>query len=306
MVSIIILNYNRKDDVIFTLNKLYINNSISNAEIIVVDQNSTDGSQQAIKSDFPNVILHCSQVNLGVPGGRNKGAEIAKGDILVFLDDDSHFETYESIQKIENLFYSNPEIGIIGFKVLDTENNIRDWVYNKSTKKHNNDIFETQQFVGCGHAIRSSLFRKINGYSSELFFWGEEIEFCIKTFLYSNYKIIYYPNIIVQHRVSQKSRLFWSDQRTYYQTRNRFFLINQYFKDIWYARLFYKLYYGIGYFIKSKKNSAYQHYRLGFKDSKKMISNNIVHDNNHRLKDYFKLHFNSLVGRVRLTSIDYK
>lgn len=302
MVSVIILNYNRKDDIIFTLKKVQENNKSVEYEIIVVDQNSNDGSQLAIKNKFPEVNLFCSKSNLGVPGGRNKGAEIAKGDILVFLDDDSHFDTDNSILKIENMFNNNPEIGIIGFKVLDTNYNIRDWVYHKNTLKHNNNIFETQQFVGCGHAIRKSLFEKINGYSEELFFWGEEIEFCIKTFLYTEFKIIYYPNIEVIHRVSPRSRLFWSGKRTYYQTRNRFCLINTYFKYLIYAKIFYKLYYSIGYFIKAVKYSSLNYYIKGIKDSKK-LNLNIQSSKTNRLHDYFKLHMKQLFGRVRAISI---
>jgi GT2 family glycosyltransferase len=300
MVSIIILNYNRKEDIIFTLEMIYQRNKDTNKyEIIVIDQNSNDGSQETIKKNFPNILLYCSETNLGVAGGRNKGAELAKGDILVFIDDDSHFLTDGSVVKIKKIFTLNPNVGIIGFKILDKSKNIRDWVYHKNTLKQKNNIFETQQYVGCGHAIRSNLFHEMNGYSKYLFFWGEEIEFSIKTFAYSNYKIIYYPHIEVMHRVSDKSRYYWSDKRTYFQTRNRFIIIRNYFKKYFLIKSFYSIYYTLGYFIKARRNSALKYYYKGLKESRKFQFDKFESPRNDRLKDYFKLYIKQICGKVR-------
>ncbi len=175
MISVIILNYNRREDVLFTLsNILSSNKGYNNFEIILVDQNSSDGSQLAIKEMFPMVNLYCSEINLGVAGGRNMGAKLAKGAVLVFIDDDAHFKTKTALKVVEENFKKDISLGIIGFKILDVNNKLRDWVYNKASEKLENIAFYSQQYVGCGHAIRTDLFNQMGGYSESLFFWGEE------------------------------------------------------------------------------------------------------------------------------------
>lgn len=270
MVSIIILNYNRKKEVLYTLEKTIANfGHKDDYEIIVIDQNSNDGSQEAIKEQYSNVKLYSSSVNLGVAGGRNKGAELAKGDIYVFLDDDSHFKTANALSMITSLF-KDKDLGIVGFKILDTSDNIRDWVYNNSSNKFSNQAFYSQQFVGCGHAIRADLFNTVKGYSEDLFFWGEEIEFCLKTYRDSSYKIIYHPSIEVIHRVSQLSRYHFKSDRTVFKTRNRFALLNNYFPKTSFFYYFFYTYFFIGYFIRSIQNSAFKYFIKGFRDSSKI------------------------------------
>ena len=58
-------------------------------EIIVVDNNSTDGSQTWIKNTYPQIRLIENDKNYGYAGGCNRGALDANGDYLVFLNNDT-------------------------------------------------------------------------------------------------------------------------------------------------------------------------------------------------------------------------
>lgn len=297
-ISVIYLNFNRKDDISFSLDRM-LDQDYNDYEIIVVDQGSTDGSVDLIQSKFSNIKLYALKKNLGVSGGRNYGASKASGEYLLFIDDDAHFFSNNSLTLIVDFLSKNKDVGIVGFQVNDVNGKLRDWVYGKRTKKYYNNIFETQQYVGCGHVIKRELFTKVNGYSDELFFWGEEIEFCIKTFISSNYSIIYNPEIKVIHRVSDSSRLYWSDKRTYYKVRNRFLLINNYFKQYFIAKSFYYIYYGLGYLLKAIINNATKQYIKGFMDARKMRINNSKKINRVKLKKYFKMHLKQLIGKVQ-------
>lgn len=267
-VSVIILNFNRKDDVLYTIGSIYKSNaSHHDFEIILVDQNSSDGSPNAVSESFPEVNLFCSNTNLGVAGGRNKGVELAKGDILVFLDDDAHFKTKDALLKIQNIFDLDQKVGIVGFKIFDVHQQIRDWQYHLLSKKHADKAFYTQQYVGCGHAIRTNVFKRLGGYSTDLFFWGEEIEFCLKTFREKDCNILYWPGIEVIHRVSPISRHHWKTTRTSYKTRNRFAILLNYFpRSSIYFYLFF-LYFFIGYFVRGIQNSSLVYFFKGFKES---------------------------------------
>jgi len=215
MISVIFLNFNRCVDLKRSLSKIF-NQTGVDFEVIVVDQNSNDGSQKMIKELFPKVILHEIGENLGVAGGRNYGATIAKGEYLVFIDDDAEFVSINALKKVELVFDNNPMFNIIGFNVNGHPERPEKHLF----FSHKKDRF-TNGYIGCGHAIRKDVFENLGGYSGNLFFWGEEIEFAIKTFSIPGNKIIFKGDIVLFHRVSPTQRLKWSDGRFYYKVRNR-------------------------------------------------------------------------------------
>ena len=101
-VSLIIPTYNRQEIALQTLQYLK-QQSISGFEVILVDQTaSNDNNLQNFKNDvFKNKYLKITEA--GLPNARNIGVENAKGDILVFIDDDSIPDS-DLIKSYMNLF----------------------------------------------------------------------------------------------------------------------------------------------------------------------------------------------------------
>jgi len=85
MISIIIPTYNRRNDLKKCLDTIK-NQSYKNHEIIIVDDGSTDGTEDLIKN-YPK-IKYFKQNNKGPGAARNLGIKYAKGDIVAFTDDD--------------------------------------------------------------------------------------------------------------------------------------------------------------------------------------------------------------------------
>ena len=90
-LSYVVVSYNRRDRLLDTLDRLARTTPLPRAayEIIVVDNASTDGSADAVTADFPSVRLIRSRRNRGM-AGRNLAFDVARGDCLVSLDDDSY------------------------------------------------------------------------------------------------------------------------------------------------------------------------------------------------------------------------
>ncbi len=92
-VSIIIPTYNRKsilEKCLNALEKQILNNNISNYEIVVVDDGSTDGTPSWIKNNIeflPHVVLY-EQEHGGPALGRNLGVMKSKYEIIIFIDSD--------------------------------------------------------------------------------------------------------------------------------------------------------------------------------------------------------------------------
>jgi len=81
-------------------------------EIIVVDNGSTDGSREYLREQM-DVILVENTENMGAPGARNQFLSIARGNYIVFLDNDTYV-THEWLKKLIAHMEADPQIGIIG------------------------------------------------------------------------------------------------------------------------------------------------------------------------------------------------
>ena len=74
-------------------------------EIVVVDQGSTDGAPEEIEKQYPQIKVIRLQKNAGVPAGMNIGAVNARGEILVFLDNDAVLK-YDGLQMLPGMYLS--------------------------------------------------------------------------------------------------------------------------------------------------------------------------------------------------------
>ena len=113
-VLVIVLNYNKKDMLLECLDSLH-KQAYQACDVVVVDNASSDGSQDAVREQHPHIDLLCNDTNLGAIGGRNAGFEYARKkydfDYLLFLDDDAEVAV-NSIEGLVNALNVDPDAGI--------------------------------------------------------------------------------------------------------------------------------------------------------------------------------------------------
>jgi len=210
LVTVNILSFNRKDDLRTTLQKVF-EQDYKNIEVIVVDNNSHDGSIEMVKSEFPVVRLLELQKNIGIAGW-NEGVKIAKGEYLLFLDDDS----YPAQQTLASVM---PQCDASTIVALDIRYQNGDFYTSYSLKS-----LPYPTFIGCGVIIPHKIFIALNGFEPLLFLYAHEEEFSMRA-LQFGYTIRCIPNAIVYHVRSKKNRLTteksnFDKRRQYYQNRN--------------------------------------------------------------------------------------
>ena len=86
-VSIVILNYNGKDFILDCLESIYQTEDIS-FEVIIIDNNSKDNSQNICKEKFPEITLIQNEENRGFAVACNQGTNAGEGDFLFYLNPD--------------------------------------------------------------------------------------------------------------------------------------------------------------------------------------------------------------------------
>jgi O-antigen biosynthesis protein len=117
-LSVIIVNYNVKH---FLGQCLYsVQKSVKglDAEIIVVDNHSTDGSIEYLQPSFPCVKFVVNGANTGFSKACNKGLSHAKGEFILFLNPDTIIAE-DSFERCIAFFDAHPDCGALGVKMID-------------------------------------------------------------------------------------------------------------------------------------------------------------------------------------------
>jgi glycosyltransferase involved in cell wall biosynthesis len=110
-VSVIIPTYNRKEFLLMALESVFAQ-TYSDYEVIVIDDGSTDGSEQIVREKFGNKVRYYWQFNQDRSAARNKGIEVAKGKFLALLDSDDLWLP-EKLQRQTAAIEANPNLGAI-------------------------------------------------------------------------------------------------------------------------------------------------------------------------------------------------
>jgi N-acetylglucosaminyl-diphospho-decaprenol L-rhamnosyltransferase len=208
LVTILIITWNRKEDILETIASIY-KQAYRNFEILVVDNGSTDGTLDAIRQAYPEVRLVALDHNMGTASGRNAGIVAARGEIVFCLDSDAS-PAPKALTNIVCRFQDDPKLGVINSKIVNAYTKEIDhtagWVYTERNKADQDREFPSFSFSEGGCAIRRELFDHVGLFWEMLFFGGEGLDYSMRVWD-AGYKIIYYPKAVVYHRVSPQRRV---------------------------------------------------------------------------------------------------
>ncbi|PKC52420.1 nucleotide-diphospho-sugar transferase, partial [Rhizophagus irregularis] len=153
------LAWNRKEDVRESLTRI-AEIEYDNYEVIVVDNASTDGTQELVKTEFPHVNLIEMSENVGIKA-YNVGFEQAKGDYIIIIDDDS-FPAKTAMRRMVKAFEQDPQLGVCAFDVRNYYNydDINQDIDNdEGVKAVPRDYY--MGFNGAGVGVRKDVFKQI-------------------------------------------------------------------------------------------------------------------------------------------------
>ncbi len=158
-LSIIIPTYNRGDYILGTISSI-LDQDYRNFEIIIVDDGSTDNTEELVKSIYGNKIRYYRKDNEERAIARNFGINEAKGDYLTFLDSDDRLYPHyfsEALRLIET--YNTPEWLHLSYEIKDQNGKI---LRRENNRKGNiNRTLVTGNHLSCiGVFLRNDIIRE--------------------------------------------------------------------------------------------------------------------------------------------------
>jgi glycosyltransferase involved in cell wall biosynthesis len=144
-------------------------------EIVIIDDGSADGTSEIVRTEFPHVRLFQSDESKGYIVQRNRGAEMATGDLIFSLDDDAEFSSPHVVRQTLAAF-DDPRIGAVTIPWK----NVPDHQTLSDKAPQDEGVFVCRSYTGMAHAVRRDLFLRLGGYREFLLHGSEEIDFCMR------------------------------------------------------------------------------------------------------------------------------
>ena len=228
-LSFVIITYNRVADTLELLQNIA---SLTNAadllqDIVVVNNASAQDYSPVTEYISRTPALPIQYINagenLGVTAGRNFALQFAKGELVIFLDDDAILQNADALLNVVKAFEStgpdNRPVAIVSFKVLyyDTlQMQVNALPHKAFAANKNKQTFYTYFFAGGAHAIRNSVLQQVGNLPAEFFYGMEEYDLSYRI-LDSGYCIKYDASIVMLHKESplgrkpksEKQRMMW-------------------------------------------------------------------------------------------------
>ncbi|HEX5325192.1 MAG TPA: glycosyltransferase [Acetobacteraceae bacterium] len=164
--------------------------------------------------------------NRGVAGGRNTGAALGHGRVIVGLDNDAEFADCSTLARAVAALDATPDVGALGFRIVEHaggRDDLASWGYPRKLLTCSAAVFDAVTFVGAGHAIRRSAWQAAGGYDERLFFCWEEYDFCLRA-IECGWRVQYRGDLVVRHKLSAERRVGWSGERWGRFVRNRLYI----------------------------------------------------------------------------------
>ena len=237
-VVIIVLNWNGLADTLACLASL-AGLDYPACEVVVVDNGSTDGSVEEIRSRFPSVTLIENGENQGFAGGNNVGLRYAlkrDADYVLLLNNDTEVAP-DSLRQLVSAAEAGPGIGIVGPTIyyydepdlIWTAGGEIDWRRGAEVRMRSLNTPDTGQLgaeprpvdavSGCALLVKRAVLEKAGLLDERFFTYYEEVEWCVRV-QRGGFQIMHVPTAKVWHKIPLNAREH-SPRVHYYMTRNR-------------------------------------------------------------------------------------
>lgn len=231
-LSIIIISYKTKNLLRNCLKSIFESKIDFPIEVIVVDNNSNDGSVEMVRKEFSSVRLIINKENLGYGKANNQGMKIAKGEYILLLNSDTEIIN-KAVSKMVKWLEETREVGVVGCRLLYKDGRTQQsagylprlskiffWQtflddlpilknlikpYQVSDINFYEKEHEVGWITGAFFLLRKEIFEKTGGFDENIFMYTEEVEWCLRIKKLGR-KIFFTPFTFIYHLKSASPR----------------------------------------------------------------------------------------------------
>ena len=249
-LSIIIVSWRVKELLKQCLSSIFSQNFDFSYEIIVIDNNSGDGTVEMIETNFPQAQLIKGRLNLGFARANNLGLKRAAGRFLLLLNPDARLLD-NSLNQAVKLMNGRPEIGILGAKLLNPDFTIQPSVrrfprlldhclmmfklhhlfplkYYLAADFNYQQEQAVDQVMGAWFLISRQLLEKIGWLDEHYYLWFEEVDYCQRA-LSAGFAIVYSPEAKIIHYGGQSFEQLWGFKNQWRFSQSRLRYLKKYY-----------------------------------------------------------------------------
>lgn len=230
--AIIIVTYNSEGHIAACLESVFAKTVRVSKQVIVVDNDSRDGTVELIRRDFPDVELLLPGENLGFAKGVNLGAKHAKAEFVLLLNPDTEL-LENAVDGIVEFARANPSHGIYGGRTLKPDGTLEPsscwgeptlwsmalfafgittlaprnrWLDPESLGSWQRDsALKVGIVTGCFLLARKEMWDGLGGMDESFFMYGEDADFSMRA-RRAGYAPIICPDARLVHEVGQCSQ----------------------------------------------------------------------------------------------------
>jgi GT2 family glycosyltransferase len=227
-LSIVIVSWNTKDLVRDCLNSIKKCTHSISYEVFLVDNNSSDGTVEMVKSEFKDVKLIANKTNNGFAKANNQAIKISDSRYIILLNPDTIVQE-NALDNMVQYLEQHEDVGIVGCKLLNPDGSLQEScrrfpdLSTYSTillKLHTvfpdkrcltryfmkemnyNTINEVDQVMGAALMYRTNVLGEKSYLDEDYWIWFEEVDFCYNV-KKKGYKVVYIPDAQIIHYKAQ-------------------------------------------------------------------------------------------------------
>ncbi len=208
-LSIVIVNWKTKELTAAAIASVFEQTKALLFEVILIDNNSADGSVEALRSQFPQIIIVENATNLGFGKANNQGMRLAKGQYIMLLNSDT-VVLDRALEKMVAYLEEHSDVMMIGPKVLNADHTFQHAcrrmlptplssfyhlfglvkIFRKSARvnaykgynREPNVTEPVEALSGAAMMFRREVFEATGGFDERFFMYGEDLDFSKQVF----------------------------------------------------------------------------------------------------------------------------
>jgi hypothetical protein len=248
-LSVVVVSWNVRDLLRQSLRSLLdAPEPAGGLDVIVVDNGSSDGSVEMVRSSFPQVRLIANRENRGFPAANNQGIAIARGRYVFLLNPDTEV-VGDALRTMVNFADAHPDVGVVGPQLLNPDGTVQSsrrrfptpatalfestWLEPLAPRRllddyrvldHPDDaILDVDWVDGAALMARREAIERVGLLDEGFFMYSEELDWC-RRFRQDGWRVIYLPTAqIIHHRGKSSEQVVTARHIHFQSSKVRYF-----------------------------------------------------------------------------------